>query len=221
MGLRKTILATGEYYHILNRSIQGIPIFKGKRENILFLEAMEYYLQPSPPTRFSIYRVGIEKYQINLKKPLVSIINFCLMPNHFHFTLRQEKESGIRKFIQRLTNSFAHYFNIKYKNRGPLFEGNFKAVRIETDEQLIHLSRYIHLNALKTQSSINFVDFSSYPYYLGLKHASWIKPEEILGYFKTSQRQDLKDFLSYQGFVEDYSEDAREILESLTLEDDF
>ncbi|PJE67660.1 hypothetical protein COU95_01175 [Candidatus Shapirobacteria bacterium CG10_big_fil_rev_8_21_14_0_10_40_9] len=205
MGLRKTILATGEYYHILNRSIQGIPIFKGKRENILFLEAMEYYLQPSPPTRFSIYRVGIEKYQINLKKPLVSIINFCLMPNHFHFTLRQEKESGIRKFIQRLTNSFAHYFNIKYKNRGPLFEGNFKAVRIETDEQLIHLSRYIHLNPVSAYLVENPEDYpySSYRVYLKREDSKIVDPSPILEQFSSSEK--------YQSFVQSQRDYQREL----------
>lgn len=205
MGLRKTILATGEYYHILNRSIQGIPIFKGKRENILFLEAMEYYLQPNPPTRFSIYRVGIEKYQINLEEHLVSIINFCIMPNHFHFTLRQEKENGIRKFIQRLTNSFAHYFNLKYKNRGPLFEGNFKAVRIETDEQLIHLSRYIHLNPVTAYLVENPEDYpySSYQAYLEKEDSEIVDPSPILEQFPSPEK--------YQNFVQSQKDYQREL----------
>lgn len=168
MAIRKTILATGEVYHVLNRSVQRMPIFRGKRENAIFLEATKYYLQPNPPIRFSIYRTKREKFPIKLEKQLVTIINFCLMPNHYHFTLRQEKQNGIRIFIQRLSNSFAHYFSVKYKNRGHVFEGNFKAVRVETDEQLVHLSRYIHLNPVTSYLVENPEDYpySSYCHYL-------------------------------------------------------
>lgn len=205
MGLRKTILATGEYYHILNRSIQGIPILKGKRECTLFLEAIKYYLQPNPPTRFSIYRVSKERYRINLEESLVGIINFCLMPNHFHFTLRQEKEKGIRKFIQRLTNSFAHYFNLKYKNKGPLFEGNFKAIRVETDEQLIHLSRYIHLNPVTAYLVENPEDYpySSYRAYLKKEDSEIVDSSSILEHFSSPER--------YQGFVKSQKDYQREL----------
>lgn len=142
MAHRKTILVNKEIYHIFNHSVQGMPIFRGKRECSLFLDAIRFYLSQKPPTKFSLYRVSREKFPFKIENKLVSVINYCLMPNHFHFTLQQEQENGIRKFIQRLLTSFAHYFNVKYKQRGPVFEGNFKAVRVEDNEQLIHLSRY-------------------------------------------------------------------------------
>ena len=182
MALRKTILATGEVYHILNHSVQGIPIFKKKRDCNLFMEAMKYYLQMRPPIRFSIYRANRKRFPINLDKKLVTIINFCLMPNHFHFTLRQERESGIRRFMQKLSNSFAHYFNVKYQNRGPVFEGNFKAVHVETDEQLLHLSRYIHLNPVTAYLVENPEDYlySSYQMYIGKEKSEMVDPFLIL-----------------------------------------
>jgi len=91
------------------------------------------------------------------------------MPNHFHFTLRQEKKGGITQFIQKLSNSFAHYFNKKYKSSGAVFEGNFKAIRIETHEQLLHLSRYIHLNPVTAYLVKKPEDYlySSYQIYIG------------------------------------------------------
>jgi len=169
MALRKTILATDEVYHVFNRSVRNIPIFRGKRDYYLFIETVEYYLQPKPPTRFAIYRIQKNKYPLDLKKKVVTIANFCLMPTHFHFTLKQEETNGIRQFIQRVSNSFAHYFNLKYHTRGPVFEGNFKAVRVENDEQLLHLSRYIHLNPVTAYLVENPEDylFSSYLTYLG------------------------------------------------------
>jgi putative transposase len=201
MAARKTILATGETYHVLNRSIQGIPIFKGERECKIFLEAMEFYLQPNPLIKFSLYRTSRDRVSVDLRQKLVTIINYCIMPNHFHFTLRQEDENGIKKFIQRLSNSFAHYFNIKYKNRGSLFEGKFKAIWIENEEQLVHLSRYIHLNPVSSYLVEKPQDylFSSYEAYLANKNSGVIDPTPVLKCFSSAKKyrefiQDQKDY---------------------------
>lgn len=205
MPIRKTILATGEIYHIFNRSVQGIPIFKGQRECRLFLETIKYYLQPNPPTRFSIYRTSKEKLPITLDQKLVTIVNLCLMPNHFHFTLLQEKENGIRSFIQKISNSFAHYFNLKYQNRGPVFEGKFKAIRIEDNNQLLHLSRYIHLNPVTAFLTENPEDypFSSYLTYLGKEKLEFVDPTLILDQFSSPSQ--------YEKFVLDQKDYQRSL----------
>ncbi len=214
MALRKTILATNEIYHVLNRSVQGVPIFKGRRESEIFLEAMIYYLQPNPPAKFSLYQTSKKRFPIDLSQRLVTIINFCLMPNHFHFTLRQERENGIRQFIQKLSNSFAHYFNVKYKGRGPVFEGNFKAIYVETDEQLIHLSRYIHLNPTTAYLVEKPEDYpySSYKIYLGEEQSELIDPSPVLSQFSSPQK--YHEFVSSQ---KDYQRTLDKI-KHLTLE---
>lgn len=190
MAHRKVILATGEIYHIFNHSVYSIPIFKGQRECNLFIEAMKFYLQPKPPTKFSIFRISRNSFPLKLNEKLVTIINYCLMPNHFHFTLRQERDRGIRQYIQRLLTSFAHYFNIKYKKRGPVFEGNFKAVRVENDEQLLHLSRYIHLNPVTAYLVEKLEDYpySSYLNYLGKRNSEIIDPSLVLRQFSSPKK---------------------------------
>jgi putative transposase len=214
MAPRKIILATGEIYHILNRSIQGIPIFRGKRESHIFLEAMEYYLQPNPPIKFSLYRVNRDRAPINLSQKLVMVINYCLMPNHFHLTLRQEEKNGIKTFIQRLSNSFAHYFNVKYENKGPIFEGKFKAVRVEDEEQLIHLSRYIHLNPVSSYLVEKPEDypFSSYRFYLGDEQSMALDPSPVLSRFSSPKK--------YAEFVEEQKNYQRSLekIKHLALE---
>lgn len=214
MALRKTILATGEIYHIFNRSVQKIPIFRGKTEYDIFLEAVKYYLQPNPPVRYSIYRTSRDRFKINLDRKLVTIINFCLMPNHFHFTLRQEEDNGIRRFIQRISNSFAHYFAVKYQNSGPVFEGNFKAIRIESNEQLLHLSRYIHLNPVTAYLTENPKDFpySSYLIYIGEAESEIVNPALVLEQFSSPH--------DYEKFVLDQKEYQRslEAIKHLTFE---
>lgn len=191
MARRKTILANNETYHVFNRSSHDIPIFKRRRESQIFIEALHFYLQETPPTRFSIYRTSRDRYSINLENKLVNIINYCLMPNHFHLTLRQKKDDGIRKFVQRVSNSFAHYYNVKHKSRGPVFEGNFKAVRISSNEQLIHLSRYIHLNPVTSYLVKNPKDYpySSYKTYLKKEESNFVEPSLVISQFSS-----LKDY---------------------------
>lgn len=214
MPRRRVKLVNGEFYHIFNRATFDLPIFAKKRDANLFLEAMEFYLQPNPPTRFSIYRKNRNSYKLNLEEKLVTIINYCLMPNHFHLTVRQELENGVQKFIQRLTNSYAHYFAFKYDKRGHIFEDKFKAIHIETNEQLIHLSRYIHLNPVTRFIVENPQDytFSSYRIYLGKESLRFIDPIPVMNDFSSAKK--YKEFVESQ---KDYQK-ALARIKHLTLE---
>lgn len=187
MPRRITILANGEFYHVFNHSVAGIPIFRGERESSLFIEAMKFYLQPKPPTKFSIYRKSRNIFPISLEQKIVTIVNYCLMPNHFHLTLRQDTDNGIKQFVQRVTNSFAHYFSVKYKKRGHVFEDKFKVVHIETTEQLLHLSRYIHLNPVTSYIVDKPSDYlySSYNIYLGKRRSDIVDSTPVLDEFKS------------------------------------
>lgn len=214
MGVRKLVFSEGETYHVFNKTCYDIPLFKNKREFRLFLEVARFYLQPQPPVKFSKYRKNRQKYSIDLSQRLVTIICFCLMPNHFHFLLRQELEDGIKKFIQKLCNSYSHYFNIKYQTEGSLFKGNFKAVRIETNDQLLHLSRYLHLNPASAYLVEDPKDysFSSYLSYIKKKEFDFLDPSLVLDQFKSPK--------SYEEFVlsrKDYQRELKRI-KHLTIE---
>lgn len=112
------------------------------------------------------------------------------MPNHFHLMVKQTEKETITSFMRALGDSYTQYFNKKYQRVGPLFQGVYKAVLVKKEPYLLHLSRYIHLNP-----------HSSYGEYLGIRQTKWIRPEEILAFFKTTQRTNLKDLLSYQSFT--------------------
>lgn len=82
------------------------------------------------------------------KKPLVDILSFCLMPNHYHLLAVQREEKGITEFMRKLGTGYTNYFNKKYERSGALFQGKFKAIHIDNDSHLLYLSHYIHLNPL-------------------------------------------------------------------------
>lgn len=218
MPVRTTPLVTAEVYHIVNRGVASTPIFRRRYDHQKFTQIFLYYQNAGPPVRFSKLRElpGTEKERVleELKRKknfLVEIIAYCLMPNHFHFILKQVKDNGIADFIRLSTNSYSHYFNIVSKRKGPLFEGRFKAVRIETDTQLLHISRYIHLNPYSSflinglKNLLNY-PFSSLMEYLGSSQISICHKEIILSQFSGSKQ--YEDFVLNQA---DYQRSLEEI----------
>lgn len=209
------------YYHIYNRGVEKRNIFTDERDYKVFLHLLKRYLtSPSPePTRITPrFRTDIFGH--------LQLIAYCLLPNHFHLMVKQSTKNAIILFMRSLGNSYVYYFNKLHQRRGPLFEGRYKAVLVENEPYLLHLTRYIHLNPLDKDGPLTGTDlvkigeysYSSYGEYLGKRKTEWIHPEEILAFFKTGQKTSLKDCLSYQSFVEDYKEDSKEFLGPLTLE---
>lgn len=117
------------------------------------------------------------------------------MTNHFHFLVSQVKDEGITKFMAKFTNSYTKYFNTKHQRIGPLFQGIFKAVHVESDEQLIHLSRYIHLNPVTAfivkPEELESYQWSSYPDYL--KNLKSGGEKAVMDFFKSPK--DYKKFV--------------------------
>ena len=177
---RKNVLANSEIYHVFNKSISGYKIFLSEEDFRRIKRMLLYYQISDRPMQFSNYvhlsSVKSEGFTQNLKsmrdesQNLVQIIAYCIMPTHFHFILKQLKNNGITEFMGNLLNSYSRYFNIKRKRTGPLWVGRFKSVLVKTDEQLMHLTRYVHLNPV-TASLIkkpNEWEASSYGEYTGL-----------------------------------------------------
>ena len=129
------------------------------------------------------------------------------MPNHFHFLVKQKSINAIDKFMNSLATRYTMYFNRKYKRIGSLYQDVYKAVLITSEDQFLHLSRYIHKQALSLNNQP-----CSYPEYLGQRQTLWIKPDEILSHFSKTN-----PFLSYQNFVE--QPEDKEKLKDSTLED--
>lgn len=204
---RKIIFANNEIYHLFNRGIDRRPIFRYKKEYQQFLNLLQYYQFDKVPFRFSRFTTTQRDERINILKNLftktnkrVSIIAFSLMPNHFHLVVRQNTEKGITHFMADISNSYTKYFNAKAKRVGPLLQGLFKAVHVETTEQLIHVGRYVHLNPV-VSNIIKISDLDDYPY---TSHKEYVvsypfqisEPGIILSQFKSVTR--YKEFINDQ-----------------------
>jgi len=150
MSYRAELIATGEYYHVMNRGVEKRSTFIDERDNQRFIEMIAYYYRSQPPTSYSQRsRIQLRKLEIhNWGHPLVEMVAYCLMPNHFHFLIKPVIDGGLATFMARLTNAYTRAFNTRYKRVGALFQGAYKAVHIESNTQLLHVCRYIHLNPI-------------------------------------------------------------------------
>lgn len=217
----KTYIENG-YYHIYNRGVEKRTIFLDKQDCAVFLRFLKLYLTPKNelaklPENLLDIRLG-RILAKNLSEE-IDLLSFALMPNHIHLQVKQRTKDGIKKLMQRLCTAYVMYFNKKYNRVGSLFQNKYKGILVETDEYLLWLSRYIHRNSNKlTSNEINFLVFSSYPYYIGLKSASWVKTEEILNFFKSKKDNLGHDY--YKDFVEDEEQDDQALLGELILEID-
>lgn len=206
------------YYHVYNRGVEKRKIFIDRQDYGTFLYLLRYYLEP-------LKNEDIKQTNRSLRKE-ISLLCYCLMPNHFHLLVKQHTINGMTKLLRAVCTNYVSYFNRKYSRIGPLYQGKYKAALIDNDPYLLHLSRYIHLNPIeldrvgpwKGSDPIEDFPYSTYTYYLGKKSCNWISAKEILTYFRSARNLHLKDYLSYENFVQNYTEDSKNILENLALE---
>lgn len=127
MKPRRPPYTINHYYHFYNHGTDHTPIFRDG-ENYLFV----------------IKKILYSKNQFNL-----SVIFYCLMPNHYHFLVRQDGEQPASMLPQNDFNSYSKAYNKRYKRPGTLFESPYKVVHVEDSSQLLHICRYIHANTGK------------------------------------------------------------------------
>jgi putative transposase len=197
--MRKVKIAPGEHYHIYNRGINKQKIFLDESDYTRFLFCLLYFQSGITFNNLGYYVFNFKKNKkFNLSADTLSkifstryveLVNFCLMPNHFHLTVFEKNEKGIATYMQRVLNSYTKYFNTKYKRTGHLFQGPYQAVYIEDNEQLLHVSTYIHKNP-KEVWGFNNSELISYPwssyqdYVVNNRWDVFLKLDIVLGQFK-------------------------------------
>ncbi len=203
---------TQDFYHIFNRGVEKRVIFSSDRDYQRFLQTLYYYQFSGPKPQFSTQnRFKTNNFSSNPK--IIEIVCYCLMPNHFHLLIKQLKDHGIQEFMQKVINSYTKYYNTKHNRVGHLFQGVFKAVSVDCDNQLLHVSRYIHLNPYVSDLIAKLEDYrySSYPYFIGIATDTIASKEIILDFFQ----QDEKKYKEFVDAHADYALDLEYIKHAL------
>lgn len=197
--------ASEEMYHIFTRGVEKRNIFLDDRDRERFMSLLLHCLPIEPLPSFSFMKkLGRKSEKPKDGRGIVDILCYCLMENHFHLLLKQNVDGGISTYMHRLLTSYSRYFNIKYKRSGSLFVHPFKAVHVEDDNQLLHESRYIHLNPYVAHMGEDIFGYkwSSLHEYVSQKkntvcHTTLIRSMVTRG--------------DYRKFVSDHADFAREI----------
>ena len=215
--MRKIIFANEEYYHIYNRGVDKREVFCDQKDYERFLESMQEFNREDPIG--SLYEKYLrEKKRLNphngdlasRNNPLVEMVAYCLNPNHFHLILKQLTDKGISKFMLKLSTGYTAYFNQKNKRSGSLFQGPFKAIHIDSNEYLLHLSVYVNKNNFihgygglaSTKVSLIEWPYSSYLDYIRKRNGKICNKNAILSQFRSSD--------DYEKFVEKNSLHVKE-----------
>ncbi len=133
MPRRQLQFATGCYYHLYNRGAGRQQIFLDEHDYTFVLRKLEEYA----------------------KQLHITVVAYCLMPNHYHLLVRQDGEQNAGLLVQRTFNSYTKRFNRRHGRTGTLFETRYKSKLIDTDTYLLHLCRYIHSNPVKGRVAIS------------------------------------------------------------------
>jgi len=236
MPIQRPPLVNNEIYHIVTRGVGDSLIFKNRDDYYRgifslyeFNDANQVLIRDRRRDRIRAKKSGREQFSA-IRDVLVEVLAFYFMPNHIHLLLRQLKDNGITQFMRKFGAGYARYFNEKYNRKGHLFQGRFRAVHIETEEQLKTVFVYIHTNGISLiepkwkeegirdpERVIQFLEnykWSSFPDYLGKKNFPSVTETDFL----------LKIMGGEEGcrkFVEDWVKYKKELkdLKNLALEE--
>ena len=188
------------YYHVFNRGVEKRVIFQDDLDRRVFLNYLKVALSPEleDDTKAEVLSslTAARLRRLNLYRD-IELQAFCLIPNHFHLLLYQKTEHAIRDLMRSIMTGYVMYFNRRYQRVGGLFQGRYKASRIDNQAYLWHISRYIHLNPLDLGEDFASYAYSSFPYFIGEKQAEWVRPKRLLAVYKEHKQ-------NYEQFVNDY-----------------
>ena len=184
------------YYHVYSRGVNKQKIFMDASDQKYFILLFERYLSDKKATS----KVGVV-YPNHSKS--IQLFTYCLMTNHIHLLLYQlEDPTAIRKFMSSLLTSYSKYFNYKYRRVGAVFESRYKAKSIDSDNYLIHISRYIHMNPRSWRT----YHYSSLIYAFNDPSPSWLHVNKVTEEFQSKEE--------YLEFLTDYQQ-AKDMLEDV------
>ena len=212
----------GNFYHIFNRGANKLNIFKDVIDYSTFTDILQYYINYPSGKALSILQRHAKKSKTKLLKvrnleSSFEIHSYCLMPNHFHFLIYQKNKptqnNSITNYMRRVMITYSMFAKHKYKRSGTLFQGRYKNVIVDSTEQLLHLSKYIHRNPLPLLKSqpLSTYPYSSYQDYLGNLDRPWLKTSTILNHFPKTPIQQYKQFV-------EQTEDSPALLEKISLD---
>jgi putative transposase len=163
MQPRRPPYLPGHYYHIYNRGAHKASIFHEEDNYLFVLRKMKHYV----------------------RELTLTLIAYCLMPNHYHYLVRQDGEQRAGLLPQRVFNSYSKAYNKQYDHGGTLFQGPYQVILVDETDYLLHLCRYIHANPVKDglTASPEAWPYSNYAEWIGIRPGTLVDSQFVQEYF--------------------------------------
>src|SRR5487761_1139932 len=113
----------GCVYHVLNRSVGRIALFRRGEDYAAF------------------ERVMLDAYE---RVPM-RIVGWCLMKNHWHFMVWPRTDDEVTGYFRALAHTHAMRWRVAHRSVGwgPLYQGRFKAFPVESGSHVLTVCRYV------------------------------------------------------------------------------
>lgn len=154
---RKYPLVVGNIYHVYNRGVAKCTICDGEADFWRFLQGLCLFNDAKSAANI-LWQLEKKRGRLTLnvlkdyilapgsdRKPLVRIMAYCVMKNHYHLLVEETQEGGITQFMHKLGVGYVKYFNNKHDRVGSLFQDKFKNILVEDERYLQYLLVYINV----------------------------------------------------------------------------
>jgi putative transposase len=167
------------FYHVMNRG-------RGRDNTFLSDDDFKYFL----------YSIEQASLRFNIE-----VHSYCLMTNHYHLLIKTP-DANLGRAMKHINGLYTQYFNRAHNIDGALFRGRYKAVLVDADNYLLHVSRYIHRNPIETSTPM-VDDLAKYKW---SSYSSFIKrgatPKWLVRDFIFSLQGKKRQYAAYKQFVE-------------------
>lgn len=177
MSRPQRIMYENAYYHVMNRGAGRRQIFHNRVDRGIFLQT-----------------IGEACHQFSIE-----VHAYCLMGNHYHLLIKTP-QANLSRAMRHINGVYTQRYNRLNDTDGSLFRGRYKAILVDSDAYLLHLSKYIHLNPMSARliDCLEQYEWSSYLAYIDkINPPTWLIRDEIYGQLTGAKNKAYH----YQSFI--------------------
>lgn len=171
-------------YHVMLRGVNQQIIFEEDQDRSRFLETL---------ARFKV-------------ECAYSLYAYCLMDNHVHLLLN-ENAGNISNIVQKISTSYANWFNAKYDRSGHLYQGRFRSGVVESDAIFLRVLRYIHQNPIRAGISKHVFNYRWSSADLYLKDPGIVDTEYGLQLFSQMADDAVGTYMEFMNEIEENNDE--------------
>jgi len=139
--------SVGSFLHVVKRGARGMNITGDVHDQRRFLRLLYFmndlFFNEDWEEQVEGRDFGYRPEHWPQRKPLTSVLAYTLMPNHFHLVLKETRERGISRFMQKIGQSMTEHFNLKYDQHGSIFQGSYRSRTIGDDIYFRYVTAYV------------------------------------------------------------------------------